>query len=156
MDAKLALAAAAAISTVFDGSYLANGSCWQLAAVDNTSNKYIDAIVRAVFPSSAYSSGPYPSVRLWVYGSEDGTNYTYPATGADGVITLPSPHNFALLGIQVGYPGAAVHAHPMSVAAAFGGFLPRKWGIIVDNTLSYLHLANNPTIEYSGVYYTVS
>jgi hypothetical protein len=116
----------------------------QSTAVDNSSFLYNDALVtvNATTGSAALATGV---IEVYAYASMDGTTYTdggaavtaYPVTGTSGAVVLPSPHNCRLLGIiNANIASKPFISAPMSVANAFGGVLPVKWGIIVLNKTS--------------------
>jgi len=138
----------------------ADNTARESTAVDNSTNKYLDALVYLAIALQAGSPANEKAVYVWVYGSEDGTNYTDNATGSDANVTLRSPHNFKLIGV-INCPdsGALTYkSHPMSVALAFGGVMPRKWGIVVENQtgVTFNATEGNHTKSYSGVYATVA
>lgn len=127
-------------------------------AVDNTSNLFVDAIVQVRVALQAGTPGSDKAVYIYAYGSEDGTIYTDNATGSDAGITLRAPTAMRLIGV-IPCPdsgGLSYESQPMSVAASFGGLLPRKWGIVV---LNYTNVTLSATegdhsYKYTGVYYT--
>ena len=129
------------------------------AVIDNSSNLYVDALLYVALQVAAGTT-PTANTFAYIYGyaSEDGTNYTDNATGSDADITLRSPTNLRLIG-QLAW--AAVSNCQVkgvfSVAQAFGGVLPRKWGIvIVQSSGQALHATAGTAIaaSYTGVCYT--
>lgn len=125
--------------------------------VDNSSNLYIDALVQVKVKTSASALANDKAVYIYGYGSEDGTIFTDPATGSDANISLPAPTNMRLVGVIFCPSTATVYeGPPMSMAMAFGGILPRKWGIVVRNYTGQNLDATEGTHSYSytGVYYT--
>jgi hypothetical protein len=125
--------------------------------VDNTSNLYIDALVQIKVKSSSSALANDKAVYVYAYGSEDGSTYTDPATGSNADITLTAPTNMRLIGvIAVPATSTTYEGQPMSVASAFGGFLPRKWGIVVRNYTGQALDSTEGSHSYSwtGVYYT--
>lgn len=126
------------VATVtFDLKGLGNGSWRASTAVDNSSNLYLDAqvggIVR-VHASVAPTNGG--TIDIYAYGSYDGTNYTAGASGTDGAYTADGEEGlFKLLETIVVDTSTNVDYvwGPVSVAAAFGGFLPNKWGLAAEN-----------------------
>lgn len=129
-------------------------------AVDNTSNLYLDAVCMVSVKLQTGTPANDKSVYVYAYGSVDGTNYTDNATGSDAAITLRDPTNVRLVCV-IPIPdagGLTYESSPFSIAAAFGGILPPKWGIIVRN---YTGVALSATesdhfYKYRGLYYTVS
>jgi hypothetical protein len=54
--------------------------------------------------------------------------------------------------------GTAYNSQPFSVAAAFGGYCPRKWGVVVRNFsgVALSSVANDHVISYTEIYSTVA
>ena len=125
-------------------------------AIDNTSDKFLDALVNVTVKFVAGTPSSATAVFVYVYGSEDGTNYTDNATGTDAAITFRNPTAMVLLGtIPIPTSGALTYkSHPMAVAKAFGGVMPRKWGIavMVDTGVNLDSTGNSA--KYTGIYAT--
>lgn len=153
---KEALSAATAITATLDS--LANSATAGRAssAVDNTTNLYEDALTGTKIVLASGTPANDKAVYLYAYALVDGTNYTEGVTGTDASFTIYSPTNLKLIGI-VSTPtgGTTYYAGPFSVAAAFGGVLPAKWGIVVIN-YSGLALGTGNTLSYTGVSATVA
>src|SRR5438552_184937 len=114
---------------------LAQAAARESTAVDNTSNLFLDVLVYVAVTLQSGSPASDKQIVIYAYGSEDGTNYTDNATGTDAAVTLRIPANFRVIGV-IATPdsGSLLYkSHPMSIAAAFGGVMPRKWGIVVEN-----------------------
>ena len=113
---------------------LADAAARESTAISEISNVSIDALVfLKVTVGTPLASDK--AVYVYAYGTVDqGTNYSDGATGTDAAITLTSPPNMRLIGV-ISTPTAstAYKGGPFSVAAAFGGVLPEKWGIVVLN-----------------------
>jgi hypothetical protein len=126
-------------------------------AIDNTTNLYVDALVQIKVKTSASALANDKAVYVYAYGSEDGSTYTDPATGSDAAISLPTPTNMRLIGV-IACPAVSTtyESQPMSVATAFGGYLPRKWGIVVRNYTGQNLDATEGSHSYSytGISYT--
>lgn len=114
---------------------LTNNSARASTALDNSTNVYLDALVFLSIKSGASGTATTGYANIYAYGTADGgTNYTESATGSDAGITLVSPTNLKLIGIiNIVANSTTYKAGPYSVAAAFGGILPEKWGIVVEN-----------------------
>lgn len=135
---------------------LASAGARESAVIDNTTNKYFDAHVSVVVDLAAGTPASDKAVYVYAYGSEDGTNYQDNVTGADAAVTLRSPTNLRLIGV-INVPdsgGLSYRSAPMSVAAAFGGILPRKWGIVVQNLSGLALETTGNSATYSGIYAT--
>lgn len=139
---------------------LANASARQAAAVDNSSNLYLDAQVTVTAAVGTVSAGG--SISVYAAGSIDGT--TWPGegsanndgvTGSDAAITLESPTNLTLIGvINTPTSSKTYVSQPISVAAAFNNVLPRNWTIIVLNNTGAAFSASGCSAHYNGVFVT--
>jgi hypothetical protein len=138
---------------------LADAGVFELAAVDNTSNKFLDAKLYLALKLATGSPASDKTIYVYVPVSEDGTNYTDNATGSAGAITLRTPTNLILIGtIACPDSGALTYKKIFnSVAAAIGGPLPRKWGVVIQNRtgLAFDSTGSNFTVTYTGTYGTI-
>lgn len=132
---------------------------WQSAVVDNTSNLYLDALVQVVLDFANTAPANDKAAYVFAYGGLD-TTYTDPASGSEGTITLTSisttSQNMRLIG-RLAYEtaDAVIESQPFSVAAAFGGILPPKWGVVVMNFSGAALAASGNTVTWRGAYSTV-
>lgn len=112
-----------------------NGSSRQSTVIDNSSNLYGDALVFLKIKTGASGTASTGFVSVYAYGTVDGgTTYTDGASGTDGAMTPTAPTNLRSIGIINCVANATTYyGGPMSVAAAFGGVLPEKWGIVIKN-----------------------
>ena len=133
---------------------LTNTSAQQSAAIDNTSNVFQDALVMVKVKSAGSSTSTSGVVNVYAYGTADaGTSYSDSATGSNAAITLTSPPNMRLIGqINVVANSTTYIGGPFSVAAAFGGILPQKWGIVVENKSGATLDASTGNSFYQGIY----
>ena len=128
--------------------------------VDNSVTKYLDALVQLkVKPQNSGSISAPSCIFVYAYASADGgSDYPDKVTGANADITLDSPTNLKLLGVvYVSAIGTEYSSGPWSVAALYGGKLPEKWGIVVQNDCgtALSATAGDHALEYQGVYATV-
>jgi len=106
-------------------------------AVDNSTNLYDDAELTISVKTSASALANDKACYLYFFGSEDGTvmgSSSAEAAGTDVAVTLDSPTN--LRGpYPIACPASSVTYRLVipSVAAIFGGVLPRKWGYVLRN-----------------------
>lgn len=129
-------------------------------AVDNSSNLYIDAIVGG-FITVGTTPTANTFVEVWVYGSYDGTNYSGGATGSDAALT-PTQQAKTYMKLGAILPVTATtsnikHTFTIgSVAALFGGVLPTKWGLYVQNQsgVALNATGSNHEFKYLGIKYT--
>lgn len=152
---KPSYAASADITPAALASLAATAAC-QTAAQDNSTNLYLDALVQVKLVMGG--TGPANDKVAYVYAfasGDEGTTYGDATTGSAGAITLNSPTQLRLIGV-VNMPTASLtyESDPMSVAAAYGGVLPRNWGIVVQNSSSVL-AASGSAITFQGLAVTV-
>ena len=128
-------------------------------AIDNTSNLYLDAMVYLAIPLQTGTPANDKAIYVYFYGSEDGTNYTDNATGRDAALTLRVPTN--LRGpwiISCPDSGALTYKTVIpSVASFFGGEMPRKWGLVVNNYTGTTFNATEGNLikTYTGIKETI-
>lgn len=144
---------------------LASGSARESAIVDNSANKFLDDLVALTFTIASgapSTTGPY--VNIYAAGSEDGTLWPViqlasgapQATGGgDAALgALGVPTNLRLIGsfglqTTTSTVERTFRTEPFSVAQAFGGVLPPKYSIIVENQVGVaLTTATATTAQY--------
>ena len=137
---------------------LANNALRQSTVVDNSSNLFLDALVMCKAKSNAASTTATGYVAIYGYGTADGgTTYDGGATGSDAAYTVDvTPPNLVLIGILNLNANATTVARTFTVATAFGGQLPQKWGIIVQNVTGNTLDASIGSCWYQGVNATTS
>jgi hypothetical protein len=142
---------------------LADGGYRESTAIDNgTSVKYIDAMVGGLIRVGAVAADG--TIAIFAYGSYDGTEYTAGVSGTDGTITwgttgrsgVEGYNNLPLLGmvsVDTTDDDDYVTWGPFSVAEAFGGVLPTKWGIVIrNNTGTAFHATQTSSeCQYTGI-----
>jgi len=101
-------------------------------AVDNSTNKWVDAQLVVKIKTGGSGTSATGMVNIYAYGSVDGgSTYSGNATGTDGACT---PTNMVQIGsIAVSANATEYKSAVLSVAAAFGGSLPERWGIAILN-----------------------
>lgn len=115
---------------------LGSTSSRQSAQIDNTTNKYVDYLVSVKLASTSGTIGGDKAAYVYAVAQDaDGLgDWTEGATTADAAITLTSPPNAVRIGyVSVPAANTAYRSGPFSVAAAFGGMLPPKFAIVVEN-----------------------
>jgi hypothetical protein len=155
-DVKLAYGTSTAITITLANLASSATAGRESTAVDNGTNKYLDALVTVVLNVITGSIANDKAAYIWAYGSEDGTIFTDNATGTDAAITPEDPTCLRL--VQVVPMPTALKAYEVvfSIAQAFGGVLPRKWGIVVRNYCGLALAATGSSASYSGIYETVA
>ncbi len=150
---------------------LATGSTRGSNSVDNTVNLYPEAQVTVtvtIASGTPTSTGAF--VYVYVYGSEDSTNFgtinsatagTPGTDGAFGALTVsPNVIQVAVLAaVTASSTGERTYrSQPIPIAQAFGGSLPRKWGILIENQTGVAFSTSTTTtaqyVSYSGVFGT--
>ena len=128
-------------------------------SIVNTTNLYIDAMVYLAIPLQTGTPANDKAIYVYFYESEDGTNYTDNATGTDAALTLRSPTNLrGPFVISTPDSGSLTYKAVIgSVASFFGGVMPRKWGIVVNNFtgLTLNATEGNLIKTYSGILETI-
>lgn len=125
-------------------------------AVDNSANKFKDALVMVTLKLQAGTIANDKAAIVYAYGSVDaGTSFTGGVTGTDANYTMDDPTVLVPIGIlpmptqSLTYIGG-----PFRVAWAFGGILPKKWGIFIRNYsgIALTATAGDHSVKYQGVY----
>lgn len=131
--------------------------------IDNTSNKYIDALV-----SGKISVGTTPTanttIAVYVWGA-DTSLATTAIDVLDGTDSAETLTNIGILGalklgaaiaVPANTSDVAYEVLPFSVASLFGGVMPKFWGLYVaHNTAVNLRntAVNTNSLEYVGIKY---
>lgn len=129
---------------------------WQSAVVDNSTDLALDALVQVVLDFANTAPANDKAVYVYAY-SGIGTNYTEPCTGSEGAVTITNPNNLRLIGV-LAYQTAdmIIKSQLMSVAQAFGGVLPPKWGLVIINYTGAAIAASGNSVTYQRVTETVA
>jgi hypothetical protein len=155
----------------FDLSSLATSTSFlggrESTQIDNTSTNYADAIVNVKgitgHASTAPTVGQY--IGIWVWGADTSLATTGIDTldGTDSAETLShaailNSLRFAGAPTVTAATAALVYYNmPFSVAALFGGVMPKFWGLYVShNHTGALGASNSGLFSFSGVTYTVT
>jgi hypothetical protein len=127
-------------------------------AIDNVTEDAIDAILGGFFTTGT-SPTVNKQIEVWVYGSYDGTTFSGDMTGTattGGSTKTPSAKSTMKLAAVITVDATSNKKYSWcsgSVAALFGGVLPRKWGVyVVQNTGAALNsTAGNHEVKHSLV-----
>ena len=137
-------------------SSLANDDKRESTAIDNSSTLFLDALVQVKIATNASNSSTGDkSVYIYTYGTADaGTTFSGNASGTDSSFgTDPQQlQNCILIGV-VYAPTAnkTYESDLMSIANAFGGKLPERWGIIAHNKTGYALNSSGNSAFYQGI-----
>ena len=140
---------------------LTDGSWRQSAAVDNTSNLYIDVLV-----GGSVQVGTSPTadgtIDIYAYGQYDASGeYTAGASGSDAAYTADGEEGQLKFIASIVVDATSDQDYewgPYNIAPAFGGVIPQRWGLVVENNTGATLNAtgtNNETI-YTGIDYTTA
>lgn len=133
---------------------LTTGSTRGSLVIDNTAGLFLDVLVQAQIKSGASAVSANGFVNFYAYGTVDAVDTLYPdgSTGIDQAITLTVPPNAKLIGTMNMVANAVIYvSQPMSVALAFGGVMPEKWGIFVENQSGGTFDGTTAAAFYQGV-----
>lgn len=105
-------------------------------AIDNTSNLAVDYLITVSVTTSASALGSDKAVYIYSYASEDGSNYELEESSSPsggGAYTLNSPNGFKNISTIPVVNTSKQYTRVFSLANAYGGVCPRKWGLIIEN-----------------------
>ena len=133
--------------------------------VDNTTNKFLDALVQGKVKTGA-SGVAAGSLVVYVWGSDTSAATTAldVIDGADSTETITSAgirdalfRRGAVVAIEAAN-SRTYNIAPFSVAALFGGALPKYWGLFVthSSTATLSSTASDHEFTYTGVKYDVA
>ena len=134
---------------------LANAAARETNTVDNSSDLFLDvlAMVKVKFANTAVGSDR--RVYIYAWGIIDASSPEYPdaVTGSDATITLDSPTQLNLVGRIEAAQNVTRKSEPFSIAQAFGGILPVKWGLVILNmsNIALTGTGSDHTVKYHGI-----
>ncbi|MEN6332805.1 MAG: hypothetical protein ABFE01_01005 [Phycisphaerales bacterium] len=143
-----------AIALTING--LANDAKRESTAVDNSTNRFLDALVQVKIATnpSADSTGD-KAVYVYAYGTTDGgATCSGNASGSDAAFGADPQQlaNCRLIGVTYAPTQNKIYESDlMSVASAFGGLLPQRWGIIVHNKTGQTLKTSDCSAIYQGL-----
>jgi len=150
-DIKEKFATSSSITLTING--LTQDSARESTAIDNTSNLYDDVLLYLAINVANSAMGSDKAIFVYLYASEDGTNYTDNATGTDAALTMRSPTNLILLDRIETPTQNIVYKKVWAIAQAFGGVIPRKWGVVIHNRTNQTFQSSSNVCSYTGVHY---
>lgn len=131
---------------------LSGGAAAGCLAVDNTTNLYEDVLFTLALKTGASGTSATGNCAIYAYGETDGTNFTDAVTGTDATQTLTAPTNLKLVGIMNMVANSVTYiGGPFSAAAAFGGILPQKWGLVVVNNTGAALASSGSSADMMGI-----
>lgn len=132
------------------------------AEIDNTTNKYVDVIVQSKGIVGHASTAPTVGqmITVYVWGSDTSLATTALDT-LDGTSSTETLSHISVLNslrfasaptVTVATAALSYYVLPFSVAALFGGVMPKYWGLFVaHNHTGALGSSNNNLFTYTGV-----
>lgn len=110
---------------------LANTGVRSCAAIDNRTNKFMDALIFIKFLTGASGAAATGYINIYAGGTvDDGTTYT-DAGGTDAALT---PKNVRIVtACAAGANATTYRCGPFSLRPVFGGSLPALWFIAIEN-----------------------
>lgn len=129
--------------------------------IDNTSNKYVDALVQGkVKVGTTPTANTYINVYVWGADTSLGTTAIDTLDGTDSAETLTNTGVlYSALKLGATIPVIATtsdvvyNVAPFSVAQLFGGVMPKFWGLFVaHNNGAALHASDNTNFfSFNGI-----
>lgn len=155
----------------FDISSLATSSTFvagrESTQIDNTTNKFMDAIVTCDGITGHASTAPTigQMITLYLWGS-DVSLATTPIDTLDGTDSAETLSHVSVLNslkfvaaptVTVATAALVYYIQPFSVAQLFGGVMPKFWGLyLAHNHTGALAAAQSGIWSYSGITYTTA
>ncbi len=132
---------------------LASAAYRQSTVIDNSSNLFQDVLITVKAKANASGTSATGKVVVYAYGSSDGSSYDGSASGTDGSYSIPTGGsiNLVVLGSLNIDANAKTDQQTFSLAAAFNGSVPTKWGIVILNSTGAALDASVGSAWYQGV-----
>jgi hypothetical protein len=126
---------------------------WGSAFVDNTTNLDVDELVTVEITTGASGVTSTGSFVVYFYGCVGGTTTcTDGVTGSQGTQTLTNPTNLNKVSACNAVANATAYfCGPFSVANSFGGVVPARWGVVVQNLTGGAFAASTNVVTYDSV-----
>ena len=147
-----------------DLSSLASSATWvagrESSEIDNTTNKYIDALVQGKVKVGTTPTAN-TSINIYVWGADTSlaTTAIDVLDGTDSAETLTNTGVLysalklgAVINVLVNTSDVTYNVAPFSVAQLFGGVMPKYWGLYVaHNTGVNLNASNANLFSFNGI-----
>lgn len=135
---------------------LTNNSYRQSTVFDNSTTRYEDGLI-----GGSIQVGTTPvdknTIEIFLYGTFDGgTNYTAGCSGTDGAYTADGEEGLLPRATIIYVDTTSDQDYvwgPIPVAAAFGGRMPQKFGVVIQNKTGVNTNATgtNNIIKFTGI-----
>ena len=131
---------------------LADGSAMSSLPISNSIDLYLDVLLSGVIVSGNSGVSSSGKIHLYAYGSIDGGTTYSDGPISYGSHTLNDNAKF-IASLNLNANSTQCEFGPFSVASAFGGFMPERWGVIVkNNTGSALYTGSIVGVENKVTY----
>lgn len=139
---------------------LGNGSYRESTEVDNSSTQAIDCMLHGKITTGT-SPTANSSITVYVGGSDGTTARVANMTGTDSTITPSGEQTQLEIARIISVDNTSNHTYEFfvgSMAALFGGVMPKKWSVVVLNNsgVAFNATGSNFDIEYTPITYTVA
>ena len=123
------------------------------AAIDFTTDKFIDVLFTVTVKILTGTIANDKGCHVWLYLSEDGTNYADALSAGDAAYTPNSPNNAVYLGFIEMPTQSATYRKIFSLRDRFSS-VPRKAVLVVRNYCGINLDSTGNSATYTGIYYT--
>lgn len=131
---------------------LASSSMRQSTYVDNATNLFFNALVTASITLGSSGVSSTGVINIYAYASVDGGSlYSSGATGSDAAYSTEKL-NLVLVASLDSNANSEVVSTTFDIASGFGGVMPERWGLVVENATGAALAASGHSIKYQGVY----
>ncbi len=131
---------------------LANSSMRQSAYVDNTTDLFLNVLVSASLILGASGVSSTGVINIYAYGTAtSGSSYTSGASGSNAAYTGEKLNLILVASLDANTNGETVNT-TFDIASAFGGVVPARWGLIVENLSGTALSSGVSELRYQGVY----
>lgn len=137
---------------------------WNSDPIDNTTNLYSDILIEITLDPANTAPANSKAFFIYAYAGEgslyESTGAASSATpsGAEGALTYPdvtaNPCNLHRVGVIAYVVADVPQTRFFTLAQAFGGIIPPKWGLGIVNHSGAALAASGNTIKWRGVYAT--
>lgn len=129
---------------------------WQSAVIDVSSNLYLDILAQIVLVSSGTVASNKLALLLAYASLDGGTTYSDACSGSEGALTFTGdPPNLAYVGTLAMPTNSGTFRSPaFSLAKAFGGVLPPRVGLVIQNQSGVALAASGNLVKHMGMYIT--
>lgn len=126
------------------------------AFIDNTTNLDIDDQVTVQFTTASSGVSATGTVVIYIFGCAGGTTVCSDGvTGTDAAQTLTNPTNLnKIQACNAVANSTAYTCGPFSVANGFGGTVPARWGVVIQNLSGAALAASGNSVVYDALQLT--